>query len=187
MNYRSQAQTSFPDRVSRYALSHWVSLGLFLSAYGMLYLSSVILNRQAIVYWDKAVAIYSPSSISPLLPRSLLDPLFYVTSFPALIIGSAMLCYYSIRGIGFDGDRVKLYIAILLTAFGFIYQVIGAWPLQHQIDFPWQWQKQIVSFGSYFTWSLYILSLIVLSVGVISLYKHSVIYHLNQRTEEDSW
>ena len=185
MNYRSQRQTSYPNRVSRYAISHWVSLGLFLSAYGTLYLSSVILNRQAIAYWEKAVAIYSPSSISPLLPRSLLDPLFYVTSFPALIIGAAMLCSYSIRGIRSDGDKVKQYVAILLTAFGFTYQVIGAWPLQHQIDFPWQWQKQIVSFGSYFTWSLYILSLIVLSTGVVSLYKHSVIYHLNHPSEEN--
>jgi hypothetical protein len=115
----------------------------------------------------------------------MLDPLFFVTSFPALIMGIGMLCSYSIRGIRSEGAADKQYVAILLTAFGFIYQVIGAWPLQHQIDYPWQWQKQIVSFGPVFAWTLYVLSLIVLSIGVISLYKHSVIFHRKHPGKEN--
>jgi hypothetical protein len=178
-------QTSYPNRIFSYAKTHWASLGLFLSAYGTLYLSSVILNHQTTADWEKAIAIYSPASINPILPRSLFDPIFFVTSFPTLIIGLSMLCSYSIRGIQPDGVADKQYVAILLTVLGFTYQVIGAWPLQHQIDFPWQWQKQIVSFGPIFAWSLYLLSLITFLVGAFSLYKHSLVYHQKRSCEED--
>jgi len=185
MNDKGLKQTSYPNRASSYVKSHWVSLGLFLSVYGVLYLSSVILNRQTTVDWQKAIAIYSPSSISPVLPRSLIDPLFFATSLPSLIIGLSMLCYYSIREIEPKTDADKRYVAILLTVLGFTYQVIGAWPLQHQTDFPWQWQKQIVSFGPAFAWILYLLSLSVLLIGVISLYKDSVIYNNKHPDEEN--
>ena len=185
MNDNSLKQTSYPNKVSSYVKSHWVSLGLFLSVYGVLYLSSVILNRQTTVDWQKAIVIYSPSAISPVLPRSLIDPLFFATSLPSLIIGLSMLCYYSIREIEPKTVAGKRYVAILLTVLGFTYQVIGAWPLQHQTDFPWQWQKQIVSFGPAFAWILYLLSLIVLLIGVVSLYKDSVIYNNKHPDEEN--
>ena len=185
MNNSSLEQTSYPNRLFSYAKSHWVSVGLFLSIYGALYLSSVILNRHITADWEKAIEIYSPTSISPLLPRSLLDPLFFATSFPAIIIGLSLLCSYSIRGIESKTDANKQYIAILLTVLGFTYQVIGAWPLQRQTDFPWLWQKQIVSFGSVFAWTLYFLSLIVFSIGVISLYRHSLIFHRKHPGEEN--
>ena len=185
MNNNSLKQTSYPNKVSSYVKNHWVSLGLFLSAYGALYLSSVILNRQTTFDWEKAIVIYSPTSISHMLPRSLIDPLFFATSLPSLIIGLSMLCYYSIREIEPETVADKRYVGILLTVLGFAYQVIGAWPLQHQTDFPWQWQKQIVSFGPAFAWILYLLSLSVLLIGVISLYKDSVIYNNKHPDEEN--
>ena len=172
----SHKQT-YTFRISNYVKSHRVSLGLFLAAYGAFYLSSVILSGWTVADWGKEITGYPPSFINALLPRSFINPIFFVTSFPALIIGATMLCIYSIREIRPEAPDDKQYVAILLTVFGFTYQVIGAWPLGNPIDFPWQWQKQIVSNGAFFAWALYILSLTVLAIGVISLYKHSQIYH----------
>lgn len=177
MSNSSQKQTNYKYMIPNYIKSHSASLGLLLAAYGAFYLSSVLLSRWTIADWGKDITGYPPSSINTLLPRSFIDPIFFVTSFPALILGAAMLCIYSIRGIRPEAAVNKQYVAILLTAFGFTYQVIGAWPLGHRIDFPWQWQKQIISNGTIFAWTLYILSLIVMAVGGISLYKHSLIYH----------
>jgi hypothetical protein len=172
-------------RISKYVKSHEISLALFLTAYGVFYLSSVILSSWIIADWGRDITSYPPSIINTLLPRSLIDPIFFITSFPALIIGAAMLCTYSIRKITPKASANKQYVAILLTAFGFAYQVIGAWPLEQLKDFPWQWQKQIAMNGPSFTWSLYLLSLIVLLIGVVSLYNHSKIYHLKHSGEDE--
>jgi hypothetical protein len=185
MNESSQEQTTFVYRITKYVRIHRVSLGLFLAAYGTFYLSSVLLSRWTIFDWGKDITGYPQSTIHTLLPRSFIGPIFFVTSFPALVIGSAILCVYSIRRIGQEAVDNKEKVAVLLTAFGFTYQVIGAWPLEHQIDFPWQWQKQIVANGTIFAWILYILSLIVLVIGAISLYKHSRIYHQKHSIEEE--
>ena len=176
MNGSNRKQKNYTYRISNYVKSHSASLGLFLAAYGAFYLTSVLLSGWTIADWGKDISGYPPSSIHTLLPRSFIDPIFFVTSFPALIIGAVMLCVYSIRGIRPEAAADKQYVAILLTAFGFTYQVIGAWPLGKLVDFPWQWQKQIISNGPVFAWTLYILSLIVLVIGGISLYKHSRIY-----------
>jgi hypothetical protein len=185
MNCTSPQQPSYFSYISSYAKNHWLSLALFLTAYGAIFLSSVILNRLPPADWGKVAAIYSPSSLNPLLPRSFIDPIFFITSFPALLVGTAMLCVYSLRGISPEATTDKQYVAILLTAFGFTYQVVGAWPLQHQTDFPWQWQKQIISLGPVFAWTLYTMSLIVMLIGVVSLYKHSVIYHQKHPNQEN--
>ncbi len=68
------------------------------------------------------------------------------------------------------------HVAVVLTAFGFAYQIVGAWPLQAVVDMPWNWQKQIMSYGSAFAWSLYAISWVVLAIGAISLFAHSRIY-----------
>jgi hypothetical protein len=170
-------QTKYGSRISSYVKSHPVSLGLFLSAYGVFFLTSVLLSGWTISDWGKDTTGIPPSVVDTLLPRSFVDPIFFITSFPTLIIGAAMLCAYSIRGINSETAVNKQHIAILLTAFGFVYQVIGAWPLGQQNSFPWQWQKQIISYGSVFAWTIFLLSLAVLMIGVISLYKHSLIYH----------
>jgi len=172
-------------RISNYVKSHEVSLPLFLAAYGAFYMSSVILSGWTIVEWGKDITSYPPTAINTLLPRSFIDPIFFVTSFPALIIGAGMLCAYSMRGITPKARNDKQYVSILLTAFGFTYQVIGAWPLEKLKDFPWQWQKQIFLNGSIFTWILYVLSLTVLIFGVVSLYNHSVIYHKKHMSDEE--
>lgn len=184
MNHSSQKQTTYTHRVSNYVRSHRVSLGLFLAAYGSFYLSTVILSGWTIADLGTDITIYPPSSTNGLLPRSFIAPIFFVTSFPTLIIGAAMLCVYCIRGIRPEAVDDKERVAILLTAFGFTYIVIGAWPPVNPVDFPWQWQKQVAANGSIFAWTLYILSLIVLMVGAISLYKHSLIYHQKHSIEE---
>ena len=156
-----------------------------MAAYGTFYLTSVLLSLWTLSDWGKDITGIPPSSIYTLLPRSFVDPIFFITSFTALIIGAAMLCIYSIRGISPEVSADKQYVAILLTVFGFTYLVIGAWPLGHLTDFPWQWQKQIISYGPAFAWILYLLSLLVLLVGVVSLYKHSLIYHQKPQSEEE--
>lgn len=176
MKNKRQQHTKYAYRISSYVKSHPASLGLFLAAYGVFYLTSVLLSGWTISDWGKDITGIPPSAIDTLLPHSFFDPIFFVTSFPTLITGAAMLSVYSIRGIN-SAVVNKKHIAILLTAFGFVYQVIGAWPLGQQNSFPWQWQKQIISYGSVFAWTVYLLSLVVLLVGVISLYKHSLIYH----------
>jgi hypothetical protein len=165
---------------------HQVSLGLFLAAYGVFYLSSVLLSRWIISDWGIDITGYPPSTVNTFLPRSFIDPIFFVTSFPSLIIGATMLCTYSIQGITLIAPVNRQYVAVLLTSFGFTYQVIGAWPLEYPEDFPWQWQKQIALNGQVFTWTLYILSLIVLLIGAISLYKHSKVYHQKHSFEEEN-
>jgi hypothetical protein len=176
---------TYTYKISNYVKRHKTSLALFLAAYGVFYMSSVILSRWNIADWGKDITSYPPTAIITLLPRSFIDPIFFVTSFPALIIGALMLCAYSIDGINPNTPEDKQYIAILLTVFGFTYQVIGAWPLEQLKDFPWQWQKQIASNGPILTWSFYLLSLLVLLVGVVSLYKHSQIYHQKHSVEEE--
>ena len=172
--------------ISSYVRGHEASIGLLLAGYGTIYLASVLLSGWIIADWGKDITSYPPSSIPTLMPRSLIEPLFFLTSFPALVIGAAMLSIYSTRGISPEAPKEKQYVAIVLTAFGFAYQVIGAWPLGNEADFPWQWQKQIVSDGAAFSWTLYILSLIVLTVGAVSLYKHSQIYHKKHAYEDEA-
>jgi len=173
----NQRKNTYQKRISNYVTNHKVSLGLFLASYGVFYLTSVLLSFWTIFDFGKDITEYPPSTVNTVLPRSFINPIFFVTSFPALIIGAIMLCNYSLRGITPNAPVDKQYVAILLTAFGFTYQVIGAWPLEKFVDFPWQWQKQIIHNGSVFAWILYLLSLAVLFVGVASLYKQSLIYH----------
>jgi hypothetical protein len=184
MTTNNQKRT-YQNRVSDFVTNHRVSLGLFLGSYGVFYLTSVLLSGWSISDWGKDITSYPPSTVNTVLPRSFIDPIFFVTSFPALLIGAVMLSNYSLRGITPEAPADKQYVAILLTTFGFTYQVIGAWPLGKFVDFPWHWQKQIILNGSIFAWILYILSLVVLFVGVVSLYKHSVIYQKKHLSEEE--
>lgn len=176
MSNKSYRQT-YSHRISNYLRNHKVSVNLLLAAYGAVYLTSVILTGWTLVDWGKDITGLPPTSINPLLPRSSINPIFFVTSFPSLIIGTTALCVYSICKINPQVVDDKERVAILLTACGFAYQVIGAWPLGSKVNFPWEWQKQIVSNGTVFAWTLYILSLIALIIGGASLYIHSRIYH----------
>ncbi len=115
--------------------------------------------------------------MAPLLPRSAINPIFFLTGFPTLIIGTIVLCVYSIREINPEVSPQKQPVAVLLAAGGFAYQVVGAWPLGTLVNFPWEWQKQIMQNGAAFTWILYLLSLVALAAGGISVFIHSRIWH----------
>jgi hypothetical protein len=175
MNENNQMQT-YRTKSSTFISNHQVSLGVLLSSYGVFYLTSVLLSMWTLSDWGKDIIAYPPSTIVTILPRSFITPIFFTTSLPALIIGAIMLCNYSLHEITPNASADKQYVAMLLTAFGFTYQVIGAWPLGDVVVFPWQWQKQILLNGTVFAWILWLLSLGVLAVGIFSLYKHSVIY-----------
>ncbi|MDR0373949.1 MAG: hypothetical protein LBI79_10480 [Nitrososphaerota archaeon] len=162
-------------RIAGYIADHRFSLGLFLAAYGVFFLSAVIMGGWTPADWGKDTFDVAPFAVQALIPRSAVSPIFFVTSFPALLAGVVLLCNSAIRGLRSLAAESQ-YAAILLTAFGFAYTVVGAWPLQNKVDFPWEWQKQIMSYGLPFAWMLYLLSLFVLAVGVISLYVHSNAY-----------
>jgi hypothetical protein len=165
------------NRIASYVKNHWVSLGVLLAAYGAFYLLAVISTGWSPIDWGKDVVQCAPSAVTSLIPRSYVSPIFFVTSLPALIIGSVMLCIYSLRALrfGLTGDSER--VAVLLVVFGFAYVVLGAWPLQTAANFPWEWQKQIMSYGPIFAWTLYLVSVVVLAVGGLSLFVHSRDYH----------
>jgi hypothetical protein len=174
---------TYQAKIAGFVSRHTVSLGVLLASYGVFYLTSVLLSMWTLGDWGKDTVAYPPSTKATLLPRSFINPIFFATSLPALIIGAVLLCNYSLRGITPNASTDKQYVAVLLTAFGFTYQVIGAWPLGNVGVFPWQWQKQILLNGVGFAWVLWLLSLAVLAVGVFSLYKHSIIYHQKHRED----
>ncbi len=171
------SKPTYSYRFFDYLKSHKVSLSLLLAGYGALFLSTVILSGWTLADWGKDLVSYPVFAFDTLLPRSFIHPLFLVTSLPSLIIGTALLCAYAIRGISPHAVNDKEHVALLLTAFGFAYQVLGAWPLGKLVDFPWEWQKQIMRNGAALSWTLYLLSLASLIVGGVSLYLHSRIYH----------
>ena len=70
----------------------------------------------------------------------------------------------------------RLLIGILLTTFGFLYQVIGAWPLWNQA-YPWEWQTEIAKHGDFLVWPLFVISLVALIIGIALLYADSKEYH----------
>jgi hypothetical protein len=67
---------------------------------------------------------------------------------------------------------------MLLTALGFAYQVIGAWPLWNQA-YTWPWQKEIADYGNILVLPLFTCSLLALVTGATSLYFHSKKYQIN--------
>ncbi len=172
------------NRIASYVKNHWVSLGVLLAAYGAFYLLAVISTGWSPIDWGKDVVQCAPSAVSSVIPRSYVSPIFFVTSLPALLIGSVMLCVYSLHALrfGLTGDSER--IAVLLVVFGFAYVVLGAWPLQTAANFPWEWQKQIMGYGPIFTWLLYGLSLVTLVIGGLLLFVHSRDY--NRRRPEGS-
>jgi hypothetical protein len=99
-------------------------------------------------------------------------PLLLVMS----LSGAFILCAYCIKDIKREKAGNKEYAAIVATALGFTYQVIGAWPLWNQW-YPWPWQAEIARYGNLLIFPLFIGSLLNLMVGAASLYLHSKIYH----------
>ncbi len=165
--------------------AHWVAVSLILAVYGWVFLFSVLLSGWTISNWGEDLTGY-PLMVTPLLPAGWIAPAFFVSSIPPLIIGTVGLCYYSIRGINPHVVDNREHVAVLLVAFGFSYQILGAWPLGSITVFQWQWQKDIVSNPFPLVWLLYLLSLAALLSGSVSLFIHSRIYHQKHPSNSDA-
>lgn len=165
------------NRIKSYIKNHSASLGTILSAYGALYLFAVIRTGWTPTDWTIQTPRLESLALHPPMLNAYLIPAFFITSLPALILGTSILCVYSVRVLRSSLTVNSEHVAILLTVFGFSYQVLGAWPLMAVVDFAWAWQKQIMGFGSVFAWGLYLLSVVALSVGAFSLFVHSRVYH----------
>jgi hypothetical protein len=173
----NRAPMTKSNHLGSYVKSHLASVGTLLFAYGAFYLYSVI--RTGWTPSDGVAVTHSFSSLALKAPviSPYLIPVFFITSLPALLIGVVMLCWYTLgvlrKGLTADSEHV----AVLLTICGFAYVVLGAWPLQEAVSFPWTWQKQIIDYGAAFAWLLYLLSIVMLALGAFSLYVHSRMYH----------
>ncbi len=173
----SQFQKIHTNQIVRYVLEHQFSLGTILAAYGAFFLASVIMGGWTPADWGRDVFTFPPAAIHSLMPRSFITPLFFITSFPSLLIGAALLCDICISALRFGLTAQSQYAAVLLVVFGFAYLVVGAWPLQPVADMPWDWQTQIMGYGVFFAWLLTLLGVFVLAVGGVSLWAHSRAYH----------
>ena len=111
----------------------------------------------------------------------LVTPLFYVAFF-SIIIGVVLIWRQDVPpgpSVGLKEPLTKnrkTIIGILLAAFGFTYQVIGAWILWDQ-EYPWAWQTEIAKYGNLLVWPLFVLSLSSLIIGAWLLYAESKRYH----------
>jgi len=92
------------------------------------------------------------------------------------LVGTLVLSLYCVRGIKPAIVDNKEHAAFLVTALGFAYLVVGAWPLWTQ-NFPWAWQQEIANYGNLIVLPLFAVSLFAFVTGTASLYMHSKIYH----------
>jgi len=92
------------------------------------------------------------------------------------LFGTLMLTVYCVRDIQPTVVDNKEHAAVLVTALGFAYLVLGAWPMWTQ-SYPWAWQQEIANYGNLLVLPLFAGSLIALIAGSVSLYIHSRIYH----------
>jgi len=145
---------------------HEFSIGLLMVFFGVADLCFVMPTMYAGLIGDWHVDLRSLNLYKPFWSFTI--PLLLIMT----LIGTLILSFYCIRGIQKEKIGNKQNAAILVTALGFTYQVIGAWPLWNQW-YPWQWQAEIARYGNWLVFPLFIGSLISLIVGAISLYIHS--------------
>ncbi len=165
------------NRIVGYLRRHLASLGVVLASYGALLTYAVLCSGWTPSDGIQHTITLTPAIFNPPLPNSYLIPVFFATSFPALLIGTIMLYIYSIRVLRSSLTVDSEHVAVLLTVSGFVYQVLGAWPLQDASKFPWEWQRLIMGYGPLFAWVLYLLSLAALVIGAVLLFVHSRDYH----------
>ena len=156
--------------IAKSVKNNQLSIGLLLVFFGVADLSFVMPNMYAGLVGDwhidwRFFYFYMPQ-------WSFTVPILLLLT----LVGTLILGAYCIRGIQPGRIDHKQNAAILVTALGFIYQVIGAWPLWTQW-YPWQWQAEIARYGNWLVFPLFIGSLIALIIGAASLYIHSKIYH----------
>ena len=105
--------------------------------------------------------------------------------FGASLVGTVILCVYSLKDIQPGRIDNKEHVAVLIAALGFTYQVIGAWPLWSS-DYPWPWQQEIAKYGNLLVLPLFAVSLLALITGGASLYIHSRIWHQKHLEIQDA-
>ena len=161
----ANSQANYAYQMVKFVKNHQLSIGLLLTIFGVADLWFIMPN-----IWSSAA---NWQGFYLLMPQwSVTVPILFIIS----LIGIIILCVYSIRDIRPERIDYKEHAAILVTALGFTYQVIGAWPLWNQA-YPWPWQKEIANYGNFLVLPLFIGSLLALVIGAASLYLHSKIYH----------
>ncbi|MFA7398413.1 MAG: hypothetical protein WC046_08015 [Candidatus Bathyarchaeia archaeon] len=173
--------------VKKYLKSHLASLGLLLAFYGAVITYAVLCSGWIPFSEHIPCSTFDPPILNPPLSNNYIIPAFFATSLLSLIIGVTMLCIYSIQVIRSCITADSEHVAILLVVSGFAYQVLGAWPLQETAKFPWEWQKLIMGYGPAFAWGLYLLSLVALVIGAVSLFVHSQDYHRRHPEVKAGW
>jgi hypothetical protein len=169
----AHSQKNYANMMAESVKHHLLSIGFWLVFFGVADLWYVMPNLYAGLVGDwpnvdwRVFYFYSP------LWRITVPILLFMT-----LIGTLMLSVYCIRGVKPQSADNKQNAAILVTALGFTYQVIGAWPLWNQV-YAWPWQAEIASYGNWLVFPLFIGSLFALIIGAFSLYKHSKIYRQN--------
>jgi hypothetical protein len=172
----ANSQENHKNMMTESVNHHQFSIGLLLVFFGVADLLFVMPNMYAGLVGDWHVDWRSLNLYKPLWNFTV--PLLLITT----LIGTFMLSLYCIKGIQPESLNNKQNAAILVTALGFTYQVIGAWPLWNQW-YPWQWQAEIASYGNWLVFSLFAGSLITLIIGAFSLFKQSKIYQLEASRE----
>jgi len=161
----ANSQANYAYQMVKFVKNHQLSIGLLLTIFGVADLWFIMPN-----IWSSAA---NWQGFYILVPEwSFIVPILFIIS----LIGIIILCVYSIRDIQLERTDNKEHAAIVVTALGFTYQVIGAWPLWDQA-YPWPWQKEIANYGNFLVLPLFIGSLLALIIGAASLYIHSKIYH----------
>jgi hypothetical protein len=160
-------QTSQARQLAGFLWSHQLPIGLSLTLLALIDLCFIITNL------DSDLGSFRGFYVLVLQWSLVIPVLFAVT-----LVGTLILCAYSMKGIQPQEGDHKEQVAILLAALGFTYQVIGAWPLWNQ-PYPWQWQQEIARYGNLLVFPLFAGSLLALIVGAASLYIHSKIWHQN--------
>jgi hypothetical protein len=166
-------QQNYKNMMAESVKRHQFSIGLLLVFFGVADLWFVMPNTYAGLVGDwhvdwRSLNLYKPQ-------WSFTVPFLLIMT----LIGTLMLSLYCIRGIQPKTVDNKQNAAILVTALGFTYQVIGAWPLWNQW-YPWQWQAEIARYGNWLVFLLFIGSLLVLIIGAVSLYLQSKVWHEKQ-------
>jgi len=156
-------------KASSFVKSHQLIIGLLLVCFGVSDLWFVMPNLYGTfhgfyVNWQ-AFYFYMPEWVFTV-------PILLIVA----LIGTLMLTAYCIRDIQAARVDNKEHAAVLVTALGFTYLIIGAWPMWTQ-SYPWAWQQEIANYGNLLVLPLFAGSLFALIVGAVSLYIHSRIYH----------
>jgi ABC-type transport system involved in multi-copper enzyme maturation permease subunit len=168
-------------RIKRSLGQRQPSIGGALIVFGVTY---QIMNVLLWGWWDVGIILSIPTFEQQIaLTLGFLAYPLFVLSFSLAAIGVALIVKQEQEAKPSPSnplrERLKAHkritIGIILTPFGFTYQVIGAWVLWDK-PYPWVWQTEIAKYGDLLVWLLFILSLISLIVGATLLYQNSKLH-----------